>query len=177
MSEKRIEPFWQLPGWVKKFDDGAELREESIGADHVLIHVTVPKTVDSERMAAFARNFSKELPKNARAIFTCDDIQIKVHRPRSVSLSMVGNKIEGDALIDQIRQPLEDSNITNINLHVQDNIIEQSVPKPLPIPVVEEPKLRGNNGHRESRITGQSQGEKTRRSPQKKGGNRKVKST
>lgn len=191
MSEnKRAEPFWQLPGVVKQFDSGAEIREESIGADHVLIHVTVPGTIEAERLAAFARSFSKELPKNARAVFTHEDIRISVQRPRSVSLSFVGNTIEGDTLLKDIQQLLDDSSITNIHIQVQNNnIIQPEVrvavqSSPVTVEsiatlgstaVVEETK--GNNGHGESGTTGQPKGQRDRRSPQKKGGGRKVKST
>lgn len=190
MSEKRTEPFWQLPGVVKQFDSGAEVREESIGADHVLIHVTVPGDIEAERLAAFARSFSKELPKNARAVFTHEDIRINVQRPRSVSLSFVGNTIEGDTLLKDIQQLLDDSSITNIHIQVQNNnIIQPEVrvavqPPPVPVEsivalgsttVVEE--VKGNNGHGETRPVEQRKGTKDRRGQQKKGGSRKSKST
>ncbi len=189
MSEKRSEPFWQLPGTVKQFDSGAEVREESIGSDHVLIHVTVPDTIETERLASFARNFSRELPKNARAIFTHEDIKVKVQRPRSVSLSLVGNTIEGDQILKDIQQLLDDSSITNIHIQVQNNHIIQPEPRPILAPaatvagiatvgsttVVEE--VKGNNGHGETRTTRQPKGTGDRRSQQKKGGSRKVKST
>jgi hypothetical protein len=140
----------------------------------------VPDAIETERLASFARNFSKELPRNARAIFTHEDIKIKVHRPRSVSLSMVGNRIEGDALLMELKQLLEDNDISNIQLHIENNIIEQAIPK-VQLPVLElikpeelkpepvgEPteEAKGNNGHGEARATGQQKGTGSRRSQQ-----------
>lgn len=123
MTSKRKDPFWRLPGAIQHLPDGAEIREESIGADHVLLHVTFPDDTDVERISQFARNFTKEMPKNVRAIFTMEGIEIKVKRPRSVSLQMVNNRIDSEALLSQIKGLIEDNDITNVNLHIQGNDI------------------------------------------------------
>lgn len=123
MTSKRKDPFWRLPGTIQHLPDGAEIREESIGADHVLLHVTFPDDTDVERISQFARNFTKEMPKNVRAIFTMEGIKINVKRPRSVSLQMVNNRIDSEALLSQIKELIEDNDITNVNLHIQGNDI------------------------------------------------------
>lgn len=127
-QQKRKPPFWQLPGAMKKLPDGSEIREESLGADQVLLHVTFPAGTDTERISNFARAFTRELPKNVRAIFTEEDIRINIQRPRAVNLNISDNTIESDVLLEQIRRLVENQNIQTTSIFVQRNqIIQPSV--------------------------------------------------
>jgi len=127
MTQKRP-AFWQLPAALQGLPE-AQLREESIGADTVLLHITFPKGTDPERLSNFARAFSRELPKNVRAIFTEDDIGIKVHRPRMVSLQITNNTIYAKDLLEQIKRLVEDKDVTHVQIALHgNNIVEKPEP-------------------------------------------------
>jgi len=121
--------FWQLPAALQGLPE-AQLREESIGADTVLLHITFPKDTDTERVTNFARAFSRELPKNVKAVFTEDDIGITVHRPRTVSLQITNNTIFAEDLLDQIKQLVADKDVTQVQIALHGNNIME---KPEPI--------------------------------------------
>lgn len=121
--------FWQLPAALQGLPE-AQLREESIGADTVLLHITFPKGTDPERVSNFARAFSRELPKNVRAIFTEDDIGIHVHRPRTVSLQITNNEIYAADLLEQIDKLVKDKDVTQVQVALHGNHILE---KPEPI--------------------------------------------
>jgi len=123
MTTQRRTPFWQLPEVLKELPE-AQIREESIGADTVLLHVTYPRDTDVERVTNFARMLGREIPKNVRAVLTEDDIKISVHRPRIVSLNINGNTIRADTLLDQIKEIVGDPEVNQIHLSITNNIIE-----------------------------------------------------
>ena len=125
MTTKR-QPFWQLPGTIKNLPNGSKIREESIGADTVLLHVTFPQNTfenDYSRIDKFAKSFSNTLPKNTRAVFTEEGIKINVTRPRSVSLTMTDNTIHSRVLIEQIEELVKDKSIHQVNIFITNNEI------------------------------------------------------
>jgi hypothetical protein len=129
MTTQKRPAFWQLPAALQSLPE-AKLHEESIGADTVLLHITFPRGTDPERVSNFARAFTRELPKNVRAIFTEEDIAIHVHRPRTVSLQIMNNTIEGDDLLRQIDALVKDPDIHQVQLAIHGNLIQKSAQSP-----------------------------------------------
>lgn len=127
MTTQKRTPFWQLPEALKELPE-AQIREENIGADTVLLHVTYPRNTDVERVTNFARMLGREIPKNVRAILTEDDIKISVHRPRVVSLHINGNTIRADNLLEQIKELVQDREVNQVHLAITNNIIEAPPP-------------------------------------------------
>ena len=120
---KRPPPYWQLPGTVNMFPDGTKVREESVGADTVLLHITYPADVDTDKISNFAERFGREMPRNVRAVFTDNTIGIHVNRPRSVSLVMSGNTIQSKDLLERIEQIMSDNSVTTVHMSITDNTI------------------------------------------------------
>jgi cell division GTPase FtsZ len=106
------------------------VREESLGADQTLVHVTYPPDTTVNAVEKFGDRLQRELPKGTKIVLTHPGVQIKVNRPRHLKLTITANKIESGVLLEQLKELTNSPDIQTASVVIQNNEIVERSTKP-----------------------------------------------
>lgn len=131
--------YYSLVDLRKALPDGVKVREESVGADGVLIHIQYPpNALDSiqqdERLKNFMIKVAQSVNRKVSIIASRNDLDIRVKRPRSVSLQMNEVTVPKQTVIDEIRSIVEDNSVTTATVSITNTHIVEDQPQPQPQP-------------------------------------------